>query len=122
MRPAAYRYRIGIAEAAGCFVYQQCLPVLTLCPTLELDGLRYFLPSPVNMKEVHLLVACHGMWGNPDHLAELARHAREKFAQEGTGEEGVEFVVLVAQTNRDSATYDGIDWGGERIADEASPK
>jgi len=74
------------------------------------------------MKEVHLLVACHGMWGNPDHLAELARHAREKFTQESTGEEGTDLVVLVAQTNRDSATYDGIDWGGERIADEASPK
>jgi len=74
------------------------------------------------MKEVHLLVACHGMWGNPNHLAELARHAREKFAQEDTGEEATELVLLVAQTNRDSATYDGIDWGGERIADEVSPK
>lgn len=73
------------------------------------------------MKEVHFLVACHGMWGNPNHLAELARHAREKFTQENTGEEGIELVLLIAQTNRDSATYDGIDWGGERIADEASP-
>jgi HD-like signal output (HDOD) protein len=74
------------------------------------------------MEQVHLLVACHGMWGNPNHLAELARHAREKFAQEGTSEDGAELVVHVAQTNRGSATYDGIDWGGERIADEASPK
>jgi HD-like signal output (HDOD) protein len=74
------------------------------------------------MKQVHLLVACHGMWGNPIHLAELARHAREKFAQEDTSEGGAELVVLVAQTNRDFSTYDGIDWGGERIADEASPK
>jgi len=31
---------------------------------------------------------------------------------------GIELNVLIAQTNRDSATYDGIDWGGERIADE----
>ena len=62
------------------------------------------------------------MWGNPNHLAELARHAREKFAHEGAGEGAVELIVLVAQTNRESATYDGIDWGGERIADEASPK
>ena len=57
------------------------------------------------------------MRGNPDHLAELARHAKEKFTQEG-----IELVVLVSQTNQDSATFDGIDWGGERIADEASPK
>lgn len=68
-------------------------------------------------KEVHILVAWHGMWGNPDHLAELARHAREKFTLED-----IELVILIAQTNQDSATFDGIDWGGERIADEASRK
>ena len=73
------------------------------------------------MKEIHFLVACHGMWGNPDHLAELARHAKEKFTQEDAREEAIELVVLVAQANRDSATYDGIDWGGERIADEVNP-
>jgi len=73
------------------------------------------------MKEVHLLVAFHGMWGNPDHLAACAPRKGE-ILQESTGEEGIEPVVVVVQTNRDSATYDGIDWGGERIADEASRK
>jgi dienelactone hydrolase len=26
--------------------------------------------------------------------------------------------VLVAETNRDESTYDGFDWGGERVAEE----
>ena len=33
-------------------------------------------------------------------------------------DEGVELDVLVAEANRDQSTYDGIDWGGERVADE----
>jgi hypothetical protein len=52
------------------------------------------------------------MWGNPKHLAELDRIIRE------TKSEDVELDVLLAETNRDDATYDGIDWGGERVAQE----
>ena len=33
-------------------------------------------------------------------------------------EEDVELEVLVAQSIRDESTYDGIDWGGEKIASE----
>ncbi|CAA7263617.1 unnamed protein product [Cyclocybe aegerita] len=47
------------------------------------------------MIETHLLVLVHGMWGNPEHLAELARIARETHGAE---------------------TPD--DWGGERVASE----
>lgn len=69
---------------------------------------------------VHLLVLIHGMWGNPGHLAEMKRIYKEKLCQEGSrrgpGDEAVH--VLVVETNRESATYDGIDWGGERVADE----
>lgn len=67
------------------------------------------------MSSVHLLVLIHGMWGNPDHLAELARIARETY---DTPKDGTELRVLVAETNRDDSTYDGIDWGGERVAQE----
>jgi hypothetical protein len=35
-----------------------------------------------------------------------------------TEDSGVQLEVLVAQANRDKSTYDGIDWGGERIAEE----
>ncbi|KAK7686254.1 hypothetical protein QCA50_010474 [Cerrena zonata] len=70
--------------------------------------------------DIHLLVLIHGMWGNPGHLAEMKRIYKEKLCQEdsqkGPGEESVH--ILVVETNRESATYDGIDWGGERVAEE----
>jgi hypothetical protein len=65
----------------------------------------------------------HGMRGNPSHLNEAARIIREKAdkkSREETDEEQIEFEVLVAHTNQAGSTYDGIDWGGERIADEVS--
>ncbi|TRM65542.1 putative serine esterase-domain-containing protein [Schizophyllum amplum] len=49
------------------------------------------------MSPVHLLVLVHGMWGNPD---------------------GTRLSVLLANTNSEEHTYDGIDWGGERVAQE----
>jgi len=65
---------------------------------------------------IHLLVLVHGMWGNPNHLAEARRIIVEKFDAADNGE--VQLEVLVAQANSDKSTYDGIDWGGERIAEE----
>ncbi len=67
-------------------------------------------------EQVHLLVAVHGMWGWPEHLSEVARTIKEKFAE--VDKDGVKLEILVAQTNTNSSTYDGIDWGGERVADE----
>jgi len=66
------------------------------------------------MSSVHLLVLIHGMWGNPDHLLELHRIIRETRSYS----EDVELQVLLAETIRDDATYDGIDWGGESVARE----
>ncbi|KAJ7748546.1 putative serine esterase-domain-containing protein [Mycena maculata] len=63
------------------------------------------------MSETHLLVLLHGMWGNPDHLAELHRVVAETIP-------GPSLHVLRAETNREDGTYDGIDWGGERVAEE----
>ncbi|KAJ4472049.1 DUF676-domain-containing protein [Lentinula aciculospora] len=58
---------------------------------------------------LHLLVLVHGMWGNPTHLAEMERIVKEVRP---------ELHVLLAETNKDDSTYDGIDWGGERVAQE----
>ncbi|KLO05609.1 DUF676-domain-containing protein [Schizopora paradoxa] len=82
------------------------------------------------MRNIHLLVLIHGMWGNPDHLAEMNRIIQEtKGPASGTSgggdrdkSEDAELEVLVAQSNRDEGTYDGIDWGGERVADEVYEK
>ena len=76
-------------------------------------------------KSVHLLVIIHGMWGNPIHLEEARRIMHEtrcepsdpeSAASRGPG--GERLHLLVAETNRDDSTYDGIDWGGERVAEE----
>jgi len=69
---------------------------------------------------VHLLVLIHGMWGNPNHCAELDRIVRETHST--PSQEGVELEVLVAETNRAESTHDGIDWGGERVAKEVTNK
>lgn len=68
---------------------------------------------------VHLLVLIHGMWGNPNHLAELARIIKETH-EKAEPDGSTELQVLVAKTNSDDSTYDGIDWGGERVAQEVS--
>ncbi|KAL4065871.1 putative serine esterase-domain-containing protein [Scleroderma yunnanense] len=71
------------------------------------------------MANLHLLVLIHGMWGNPAHLTRMQEIIQQTMgAIENSGSEPIELVVLVAQTNRDEWTYDGIDWGGERVAEE----
>ncbi|KAG9002248.1 hypothetical protein FRB90_011415, partial [Tulasnella sp. 427] len=67
--------------------------------------------------QVHLLVCVHGMWGQPSHFARFAEIVRETYG--GANESGVEMDVLVAETNREENTYDGIDWGAERVIEEA---
>ncbi|KAI0358083.1 DUF676-domain-containing protein [Trametes cingulata] len=69
---------------------------------------------------VHLLVLIHGMWGNPNHLAEMRRVMEERRCQSTSekGPGGEQLHILVAETNKDDGTYDGIDWGGERVAKE----
>ncbi|KAI9064022.1 DUF676-domain-containing protein [Trametes sanguinea] len=74
-------------------------------------------PQTTASSSVHLLVLIHGMWGNPIHLAEMRRVIEERRGSE-KGPGGEQLHLLVAETNRDDSTYDGIDWGGERVAEE----
>jgi len=71
------------------------------------------------MSAVHLLVLIHGMWGSPAHLTEMARVIQEAHDHEQSMVKN-DLHVLVAQTNSDEFTYDGIDYGGERVAEEVS--
>ncbi|KAJ7915876.1 DUF676-domain-containing protein [Mycena leptocephala] len=60
----------------------------------------------------HLLVLVHGMRGNPAHLAELYRIVKDTYLDNALH-------VLLAETNKgNTGTFDGIDWGGERVAEE----
>ncbi|KAI0343271.1 DUF676-domain-containing protein [Trametopsis cervina] len=76
-----------------------------------------FTPRPV-----HLLVLLHGMWGSPIHLAETKRIYDEVRGQEDSiaGPNGELLRIIVPETNKESNTYDGIDWCGERVADEVA--
>lgn len=65
--------------------------------------------------QVHLLACVHGMWGQPSHVSKLAETMRELHEKD---EDGVQLDVLVAETNRESHTYDGVDWGAERVVQE----
>ncbi|KAF2725963.1 lipid particle protein [Polychaeton citri CBS 116435] len=59
----------------------------------------------------HLCVLIHGLWGNPAHLDHL-RDALKSHHDKG------DLHILVAKSNADSFTYDGINIGGERITNE----
>ena len=64
----------------------------------------------------------HGMWGSPSHLDSAARIIQEvKGGKEQLVDTGApDLHVLVAATNAEEHTYDGIDNGGERVAQEVS--
>ncbi|KAK3722404.1 hypothetical protein LTR37_002395 [Vermiconidia calcicola] len=71
--------------------------------------------SPQTPTAEHLCILVHGLWGNPSHLNHLrdtlqAQHPEDRLH------------ILVAKSNADSFTYDGIEIGGERITNEAEQK
>lgn len=65
---------------------------------------------------VHLLVLIHGMWGSPNHCAELSRIVRETHSKPSA--DGVMLEVLIPKANKSRLTDDGIDWCAERVAME----
>ncbi|GAB1314017.1 Serine esterase-domain-containing protein [Madurella fahalii] len=56
----------------------------------------------------HLCVLVHGLWGNPNHMASIAKILRNQYPPG-------ELYILVAKRNSGSFTYDGIELGGERV-------
>ena len=60
------------------------------------------------------------MWGNPSHLNSLHKAIKERCAEPDStkGPNGEQLEILLAETNQEEHTYDGIDWGGERVAEE----
>jgi hypothetical protein len=61
------------------------------------------------------------MWGNPQNLASMHRIMKEtRIHEESIEPDGAALHVMLPETNQAESTYDGIDWGGERVAAEAS--
>ncbi|KAL8388107.1 hypothetical protein RB595_009457 [Gaeumannomyces hyphopodioides] len=56
----------------------------------------------------HLCVLVHGLWGNPAHLAQVAKALRDQYPAD-------KLWIKVANRNSGSFTYDGIELGGERL-------
>ncbi|KAF2220806.1 putative serine esterase-domain-containing protein [Elsinoe ampelina] len=65
----------------------------------------------ISGKADHLVVLVHGMWGQPSHLEYLSKSLRESYDQD-------QIHILVAKSNANTYTYDGIETGGERITHE----
>ncbi|TDZ33479.1 putative lipase [Colletotrichum spinosum] len=59
----------------------------------------------------HLCVLVHGLWGNPNHMAQIAKSLRAKYSAD-------KLYLLLAKRNSGSFTYDGIERGGERVCAE----
>ncbi|KAH6845156.1 putative serine esterase-domain-containing protein [Chaetomium sp. MPI-CAGE-AT-0009] len=61
-----------------------------------------------NPEADHLVVLVHGLWGNPNHMASVAKALREQYTPD-------QVYILLAKRNSGSFTYDGIELGGERV-------
>ncbi|KAG9194226.1 hypothetical protein G6011_04261 [Alternaria panax] len=74
------------------------------------------MSTSVNTKRAdHLCVLVHGLWGNPEHLKYVSTTLGERFPED-------KLHILVAKRNAGSFTYDGVDTGGERVAEEVEGK
>ena len=63
------------------------------------------------MPKSYWLLTCFRLWGNPADLDAMARALRQKHPEET-------FHLLVAKSNSENFTYDGVDLGGERVCRE----
>ncbi|EHA52045.1 hypothetical protein MGG_06006 [Pyricularia oryzae 70-15] len=59
----------------------------------------------------HLCVLVHGLWGNPAHMAQVAKALRDRYSRD-------QLYIIVAKRNSGSFTYDGIELGGQRVCRE----
>ncbi|KAI1362655.1 putative serine esterase-domain-containing protein [Xylaria arbuscula] len=59
----------------------------------------------------HLCVLVHGLWGNPNHMNQVAKALRAAYTED-------ELYLLLAKRNSGNFTYDGIELGGERVCAE----
>ncbi|ESK95395.1 lipid particle protein [Moniliophthora roreri MCA 2997] len=83
-------------------------------PTLDSQDAFVNLSRGAMGTHVHLLLLIHGMWGHPGHVAQMEHFIRERH----DADDGQELVLFVSRTNAGEYTYDGMDWGAERVAKE----
>ncbi|KAI0875418.1 putative serine esterase-domain-containing protein [Hypoxylon argillaceum] len=64
-----------------------------------------------NVVANHLCVLVHGLWGNPNHMKQVATAIRATYPED-------QLHLLLAKRNSGNYTYDGIELGGERVCVE----
>ncbi|KAI0912073.1 putative serine esterase-domain-containing protein [Ustulina deusta] len=64
--------------------------------------------SSGNSRANHLCVLVHGLWGNPNHMNQVANALRAAYPED-------QLHLLLAKRNSGNFTYDGIELGGERV-------
>ncbi|KAI0102009.1 putative serine esterase-domain-containing protein [Nemania sp. FL0031] len=64
-----------------------------------------------NLVANHLCVLVHGLWGNPNHMKQVATAIRAAYPED-------QLHLLLAKRNSGNFTYDGIELGGERVCVE----
>ncbi|OAA33434.1 lipid particle protein [Moelleriella libera RCEF 2490] len=86
-------------------------PILQAFPPLNMAPPTYPKYEGGTPSADHLCVLVHGLWGNPDHMRNVAKSLRDLYPPS-------ELRLLFAKRNSGSFTYDGIERGGERICSE----
>lgn len=69
----------------------------------------------LSCQEEALPLTATSLWGNPEHLKYVSTTLGERFPED-------KLHILVAKRNAGSFTYDGVDTGGERVAEEVEGK
>jgi hypothetical protein len=61
------------------------------------------------------------MWGSTSNLASMRRIMKEtRLDDSSVDSDGTALHMMITETNQEENTYDGVDWGGERVAAEVS--
>jgi len=69
----------------------------------------------LSCQEGTLSLTTPSLWGKPEHLKYVSTTLGERYPED-------KLHILVAKRNAGSFTYDGIDTGGERVAEEVERK
>ncbi|KAG8418411.1 hypothetical protein J3458_005828 [Metarhizium acridum] len=114
-RPALRVWSSPQAQAASAYVRHRIagpsLQALQGLPPIAMPPPTYPKYEGGTPSADHLCVLVHGLWGNPDHMRNVAKSLRSLYPSS-------ELRLLFAKRNIGSFTYDGIERGGERICSE----
>lgn len=113
LRPALRVWPSASTSALTAYIRHRIAspPILQGFPPLTMAPPTYPKYEGGTPSADHLCVLVHGLWGNPDHMRNVAKSLRDLYPSS-------QLRLLFAKRNIGSFTYDGIERGGERICSE----